>query len=453
MFAGSSCTPPVSSTTHKSVYIMNSKVYQNLAKVAGGGLAIQFNQRCFAINVGNSSLLSGGNIFILNFCAAGNSITISRSNVEFSNASGIGGGMIFVTGAFPGCPSWMVNLKPTSINIVESTFQYNTAHKMGGRLAIALGSSDYFCCNAEVNITNVIFLNNTVPTVSFYTVGGVKHFTAGGNIYIANINGQWFNNTVRIHSCLVEGGVGMSGAGIYSTTQHINSVGFCQKSTEMEALIISITSLICNRGTYSGFAGASLLVEELPNFYNMTLYSTATTVYFRIMDSIFDGTCADFGNVIFIGLEGYAPYLPTGYSVAFINVSFQRYSTDLSSPLSTFHSQQLFDNFILTNTAEPALYTPYSGVMLSFVPNVTFIDCDFFESTVDGALYAESTNMFLGGNITFRDNRAIYGRGLTLLDNTIMHLRPDTHIVFPRNRQTERSTYDCQTKNSLTPHK
>ena len=117
MFAGSCCTPPVSSTIHKSVYIMNSKVYQNLAKVAGGGLAIQFNQSCFAINVGNSSLLSGGNIFILNFCAAGNSITISRSNVEFSNASGIGGGMAFQTGASQECPASMTNLKPTSVNI------------------------------------------------------------------------------------------------------------------------------------------------------------------------------------------------------------------------------------------------------------------------------------------------------------------------------------------------
>ena len=85
----------------------------------------------------------------------------------------------------------------------------------------------------------------------------------------------------------------------------------------------------------------------------MELYSTATTIYIRVVDSIFDVTCANFGNVIIVGLEGYArPYLPTGYSVVFINVSFQGYSTDLSSPPSTFHSQQLF---ILTNTAEPAL--------------------------------------------------------------------------------------------------
>ena len=50
MFAGGGCTP-VSSTIHKSVYILNSKVYQNFAEFVGGGLAIKFKQSCFAINV------------------------------------------------------------------------------------------------------------------------------------------------------------------------------------------------------------------------------------------------------------------------------------------------------------------------------------------------------------------------------------------------------------------
>ena len=49
MLAGHSCTP-VSSTIHKSVYILNSRIYQNVADV-GGGLAVQFNHTCFAIDV------------------------------------------------------------------------------------------------------------------------------------------------------------------------------------------------------------------------------------------------------------------------------------------------------------------------------------------------------------------------------------------------------------------
>ena len=74
----------------------------------------------------------GGNIFVF----------------EFGDSSDSGGGMTVLTNGFLGCPSWIVNLKPTSINIVDSTFQYNTARKRGGGLAISLGSFEYFCCSA-----------------------------------------------------------------------------------------------------------------------------------------------------------------------------------------------------------------------------------------------------------------------------------------------------------------
>ena len=452
MLAGGNCTS-VSSTVHKSVYIMNSKVYKNFAELSGGGLAIQFYRSCFAINVvihnvsisrnvgnGNGSLLTGGNIFLSNLCTAGNSITISRSIVEYGNSSGSGGGMMILTDGFPGCPSWMINLKPiTSINIVDSTFQHNTARKRGGGLSISLGSFEYFCCSAEVEIRNVSFLNNTVSTLPYAADAyGAANFTQGGNIYIYDINGQWFNNSVKIHSCLVEGGIAMSGGGIYSTTQIINSVGFCQKRTEVEALIISNTHFICNQATYASVSGASLLIEEVPTLHNMTLYST-TTIYFkkiRIIDSIFDGTCTNFNNVMITGLEAYTPYLPTGFNVVFINVSFKGYSTKLSSPLST---HQFFDDHLVLNPGwriVDALYLRQPGVMFYFVSSATFIDCEFFESTIDSALRAESTRVFFGGNITFRDNIATYGGGLTLSDNSVMYLRPNTHIVFSHNHAT-----------------
>ena len=169
MDAGGSCTS-VSSTIHKLVYIMNSKVSQNVAQFSGGGMAIQFYQSCFAIsvlihnvslsrNVANSSLFVGGNIFVPNFSIAGNSITISRSTVELDTSS-IGGRMVFLTDAFLGCPSTMINHKPTSVNIVDSTFQHNTARKIGGGLVISLGSEsfEYSCCSTEVDITNCNFL-------------------------------------------------------------------------------------------------------------------------------------------------------------------------------------------------------------------------------------------------------------------------------------------------------
>ena len=84
-----------------------------------------------------------------------------------------------------------------SINTVDSTFQYNTARKSGGGLVILLGSFDYFCCSAEVDITNVTFLNNTVSTVS-YGVNETETFTTGDNICIVEIAGQRLKNSVSI---------------------------------------------------------------------------------------------------------------------------------------------------------------------------------------------------------------------------------------------------------------
>ena len=201
--------------------------------------------------------------------------------MEFGT-SPIGGGMAFLTGASQECPSSMINLKPTSVNIVDSTFQHNTARKKGGGLDISLGSFEY-CCSTEVNITNVTFLNNTVSTVP-YGVNGAELLTRGGNICIDDSAGQWFNNSVRIQNCLIEGGVAETGGGIY-----VSNVVYYQKSIE---IIISNTHFICNQATMYN-AGASLLVMELPNVHNMTLYSMTTTTYFSkltITDTVFDGT-------------------------------------------------------------------------------------------------------------------------------------------------------------------
>lgn len=86
----------------------------------------------------------------------------------------------------------MMGLKPNNINIVDSTFQYNTARKSGGGLNIGLAvPSEYFCCSADVNITNVMFFNNTVSTLPYE----VNEAEVGGNICIENIIGQWFNNS------------------------------------------------------------------------------------------------------------------------------------------------------------------------------------------------------------------------------------------------------------------
>ena len=442
VFAGHGCTS-LSSTIQKSVYILNSKVYRNIADL-GGGIAIQFNQSCFAVNVlihnvflsRNAATKSGGNVYLPNNCTAGNSVTISRSTVEFGNAGDNGGGMVFKANTSEACSSSMINLKPTIITIVDSTFQYNTVRYLGGGLRISFsnGFSEYSCCNTEINITNVTFLNNKVY--------GTGVLTKGGNIFIEDISGKWLNNSVRIHDCLIEGGVASSGGGISLMQVVKHAISSQQETTEMEGLFISNTQFICNQATDST-NGASLVAEMVLNV-SMTLNSLtpALTKKLTITDTTFDGTCSDSSNVCITGMGINAPYLPTGNSVTFINVSFRGYSTNVSSPLSTYHSQQsselsLGNGFMqYLPSVSTTLYTYQPGVVLSFVPNATFINCKFYESTADSVLYATSANMFFGGNITFRDNIATYGAGMTLLDNSVMYLRPNTHIVFSHNHAT-----------------
>ena len=447
VFAGSGSCTSVSGSIHKPVYILNSRVYQNVAE-QGGGIAIQFNQNCLAIDVSihNVSLsrntatnFSGGNIYLYNYCTAGNSATISSSTLEYGNANDSGGGMAFVTSA---CSSSMVSLKAITINIADSMFQYNTAHALGGGLCIShglIGLSEYSCCSAEVNITDVTFLNNNVSTVPVL-VNGMAISTKGGNIYIADWNGQLLNNSVRIHNCLIKGGVAGSGGGIFFM-QTVQIAVSWQNSTEMEGLFISNTHFVCNRAT-ADTAGASLVAEgKLLKNFSMTLNSLTPTVTksLTIMNTVFDGSCADSSNVNIVGLGVDAPYLPIAYTVVFSNVSFRGYSTNLSSPLSTFYSQQSsLNDDLLQSLPNPSttLYTYKPGVVLSSIPNVTFIDCEFFESSADSALTAGSTNMFFGGNIIFRDNIATYGAGLQLLENSVMYLRPNTHLMFSHNHAT-----------------
>ena len=197
---------------HKSVYIMNSKVHQNVADM-GQGVAVEFKLNCFASNVlihnvsltrNTVTIFSGGNMYVTNNCLAGNSVTISESTVEFGNSSGTGGRMTSLTGASEACSSTVVSLKPTILIIVDSSVQYNTAHYQGGGLVNSFDSSDYLCCSDKVDIKNVTFVNNKVSTFPFSNDDQELLPTEGGNIYIQDVSGQWLNNSVRIHSCQVE---------------------------------------------------------------------------------------------------------------------------------------------------------------------------------------------------------------------------------------------------------
>ena len=426
--AADSCTS-VSSTIHSSVYILNSIFYQNVADRGGGGIAIQLlNQSCIAANVlihnvsfsKNNATMNGGNIYLANLCTAGNSITISRSIVEYGNSSMYGGGMGFITGAFNTCISSMVSLKPTIVNIVDSTVQYNTAID-GGGLNILF---QRFCCNVEMNITNVTFFNNKADKAKVTFNGANIKTTNGGNIFIYDSAGLWFNQSVRIHNCLIEGGEAEVGGGI--AVKHDVSQ---QRSLKMEWLSISSTQFVCNRASLENGGASSLQVVGNYSRPQQPL-TLGNTKKLTITDTTFDGTCDNSTNVL---IDGFS-VLPIVNNVVFINVSFRGYSTNLSSPLSTFHSQQLFDEHLILNTGHSgvfaSLFQNSAGVMLYFISNATFIDCEFFGSTIDSALTATGSNVFFGGNITFRDNVATYGGGDCLYLITLSCISDRTHTSY-----------------------
>lgn len=431
--AGDSCTS-VSSTTHKSLYIMNSKICENVAG-QGGGMAILFDQSCYAIDavIDNVSLSRntatdryGGNLYLSNICTAGNSVTIRSSTVEFGNASGAGGGMIFLVNGSDECSS-MQNLKPAIVSIVDSTFQYNTAYYIGGGLTILAGSFQYICCSAEVHITNVTFLNNKVSSVLVSQDG--KEFPAGGgNIYIDDNSGQWLNSLVRIERCRIEGGVSRSGGGIWLSHLVTNAL-FRQQSTEVKGVLITNTQFICNQATDSNLGASLVAVSMLQDDFSTTLNSFSPTITKKltIINTTFDGSCSDSNNVIIEGFGSDTAYLLNRYSVLFINVSFRGYSSSPSQQLSA--SPQYDDFLFLLYLRNPTtLNETQQGVLLYSIPNATFIDCEFFES-LDGSLYASSTRLFFEGNITLQDNIGTYGAGLALFDRSVMYLRPNTHII------------------------
>ena len=106
-------------------------------------------------------------MYVINNCSAGSSVTISRSTEEFGDSSGTGGGITILTGASEACSFTVGSLKPTIVNIVNSSLQYNTGQDQGGGLVISFDSSDYFYCSAKVHIKNVTFVNNKVSSYPF----------------------------------------------------------------------------------------------------------------------------------------------------------------------------------------------------------------------------------------------------------------------------------------------
>ena len=407
-----------------SVYIRisNSKFHQNIATY-GGGIAIQFDQSCFATHVtiynvslsrnsANATRGVGGNLYIMQGrIATGSSVTVNRSIVENGSASEAGGGVaIGIRTVQTNIPS-SGSQYPITINVINSTIQHNTAGMHGGGLAI---SFEQLCCRASVDIADTLFLNN----------GG--DILGGGNIWIMQ-HSYWLQSTVRIENSLIKGGIAEIGGGICL----IQGVYFWQKNTDTftsEALYISSTKFIYNRATTND--GGASIMAAVKYSVHLPLYSTTPTITQKIAvkNVTFNGACASSNNIKIVGGR-YVVNPSVIYSVLFTNVSFKDHSTACSYSHSRYSLHSPPDLPFSDNN----LQNIQPGMVMQYVSNVTFINCSFIDNVEDGAIIAVGTNMIFEGNITFRGNRATQGGGIRLDGSSFMYLRPNTHIMFSNN--------------------
>ena len=98
---------------------------------------------------------------------------------------------------------------------------------------------------------------------------------------------------------------------------------------------------------------------------------------------------------------------------------------------ATFNNCTFLYNTALTNRNDAMATTLY----FQFVENVTFVNCSIGKNSVSG-IQALMSNLYFEGNNSIFGNTASYGAGISLLQNSYMHLKPDTQINFYNNHAT-----------------
>ena len=102
-----------------------------------------------------------------------------------------------------------------------------------------------------------------------------------------------------------------------------------------------------------------------------------------------------------------------------------------SSASSRFKTIEItFDNVSVSNSKCVSVY-------LLNVQNMTFINCTF-ESNQDTAIKAVGSNLAFGGNNTFRNNSAVSGAGITLLQNSYLDPMDQANITFIDNYASDK---------------
>ena len=424
------------------VSIENTVITHCTFQSSSMGLGAIWSQSSTNINITscafqNNSATYGGAIMLDR--STGN---VSITYCTFQNNSGIGGGgAVYLYGS------------TGNVSITYCTFQNNSAIYSGdGGGAVHLSVS-----TGNVSITYCTFQNNSAI---YSGDGGAVYLSGSGNVRITYCT---FQNNSAIYSGGDGSAVHLSGSDnvniTYCTFQN-NCGGAVSVELHEPTGNVSITYCTFQNNSVTdgiGGGGAVHLSGSIGNvcityctFQNNSATGGGGAVYLlgsagnvSIIYCTFQNNRATHGNGGAVQLFGFGS---TG-NVSIKNCTFIKNTADfgaavyISSNMFVLAEIQLLVHLLLQEvvikdnhcTWGGAIY--FDGVKVDIFGN-TPTGSQFSSNSPQGAIQGQNGFLLLHGNITFTDNRGVYGGAISLSNNVQLYFYQGCRVEFSRNVAT-----------------
>ena len=355
-------------------------------------VTVRINNSLFVLNGIEDNLSpydvrQGGNMFLLlsHYVVNSSSYTILIENCIFTGGkSSIGGGLSIHENSKP-CPSDAKGIRPDTVYIYNSTFEYNMALFSGGGICFYY---DPISCHAtHVFMREVIVKNNLIEAHS--------RKGNGGNLGI-HVSLSAVTNLIKIDDSVISNGHAFTGFGgglFIRVTDSLNTVPK-HPASQKDGLIVQIsnTTFTNNEAMFGG--GISALITD----HGQGIL--------RVVNCTFEDNSGKLGMAIYSFLD---LFTGSDCKLSFKDTGFKNH-TKISS------SKQLNPSVILAHA----------------IKHVDFINCEF-NNNVATAIFAQSSHLFFEGNISFWNNTGENGGAISLCSNSIIFPFPNTYVYFRNN--------------------
>lgn len=419
--------------------VVYSKLHQMYGRYQNDTYAAMLIVGVYSMNISHTSIQNSTGYGLLAINILGNS-SLQTSEFLFNNyysftnlhrpttdvgslpaASCQGGGALFFFAELANCSN---TLEQYGLDIVSTRFWFGVdslcgPHSLpanryivgGSGIGVVIGSVSY---GITVRLRDVVSAENIrVAGANIYIV--LYDFVANYSVHITNTSSFRGNFGLRNYSYdenWLDEGTGMLFQ--YGMTLEESVVRNCSRNSDQMTLKgnVDISDSHFNENYGKIGVGVSFELQPLPGLG----YDFALDINIR--------NCTLNKNI--------AGFLALGASV--IIREYNQHPN--KSPFTIVIQNSSFSQteLLTKNLGIPdlAIFSIFSTVHLSSVKNVTFINCTFLDN-MNTAMVLMDTVLHLEGNITFTGNTGYFGGGLALRDNSIMYLKPDTHVYFINN--------------------